>query len=78
MLNVLQRVGGSLGTAIVAVILQHELEARPGGHGIEAFAHTYWWVLIGTALALIPAVVLAFAQRAAAREVAAPAVPSVG
>jgi EmrB/QacA subfamily drug resistance transporter len=79
MLNVLQRVGGSLGTAIVAVILQHELEARPGGHGIEAFAHTYWWVLIGTALALIPAVVLAFAQRAAARrEVTAPAVPSVG
>jgi hypothetical protein len=35
MLNVLQRVGGSLGTAIVAVVLQHELVVRVGG-GLSA------------------------------------------
>jgi EmrB/QacA subfamily drug resistance transporter len=80
MLNVLQRVGGSLGTAVLAVILQHELIARPGEHGTAAFAHTYWWVLAGTAVALVPAIVLARAQRAAAREAvpSAPAVPTVG
>jgi EmrB/QacA subfamily drug resistance transporter len=80
MLNVLQRVGGSLGTAVLAVILQHELLARPGEHGTAAFAHTYWWVLAGTAVALVPAIVLARTQRAAARAAApsAPAVPTVG
>jgi hypothetical protein len=30
-LNVLQRIGGSLGTALLAVVLQHELAARLGG-----------------------------------------------
>ena len=79
MLNVVQRVGGSLGTAVLAVVLQHELAARPENHGIAAFAQTYWWVLAATAIALVPAIVLALAQRAAARRaVSAPAVPSVG
>jgi EmrB/QacA subfamily drug resistance transporter len=81
MLNVLQRVGGSLGTAVLAVVLQHELTAA-AGHGAEsvtaAFAATYWWVLAGTAVALVPALVLARTQRVAARREAAPAVPSVG
>jgi MFS family permease len=80
MLNVMQRVGGSLGTAILAVVLQHELIARPGEHGTAAFAHTYWWVQVITAVALVPAVVLALAQRSARRAAApgAPAVPTVG
>jgi MFS family permease len=30
-LNVLQRIGGSLGTALLAVVLQHQLTARLGG-----------------------------------------------
>jgi hypothetical protein len=30
MLNVLQRVGGSLGTALVAVVLQHQLVVNAG------------------------------------------------
>jgi EmrB/QacA subfamily drug resistance transporter len=33
-LNVVQRVGGSIGTAILAVVLQHEIAAQiPGAHG---------------------------------------------
>ena len=33
-LNVVQRVGGSIGTAILAVVLQHEISAKvPGAHG---------------------------------------------
>jgi EmrB/QacA subfamily drug resistance transporter len=78
MLNVLQRVGGSLGTAVMAVVLQRQLAgagvglgARPrgaSGAAATAFAHTYWWALAGTALALVPAVVLARTQRREARE----------
>jgi len=81
MLNVLQRVGGSLGTAILAVVLQHQLTAAVG-HGRDgvaaAFADTYWWVMAGTAVAIVPALVLARTQRAAARREAAAPVPSVG
>jgi EmrB/QacA subfamily drug resistance transporter len=32
-LNVIQRVGGSIGTALLAVVLQHELASRLGGGG---------------------------------------------
>jgi EmrB/QacA subfamily drug resistance transporter len=82
MLNVLQRVGGSLGTAVLAVVLQHQLIAQ-AGHGsvgvAAAFADTYWWVLAGTAVAVLPALVLARTQRVAARQrEAAAAVPTVG
>jgi EmrB/QacA subfamily drug resistance transporter len=102
MLNVLQRVGGSLGTAVLAVILQHEITSELGRAGISrhasgdigtisalppavrhrmaaplasAFAHTYWWALAGTALAVVPALVLAFAERATRREHARAAPP---
>ncbi len=77
MLNVVQRIGGSLGTAILAVVLQRQLggEVRTGAGTptavAAAFAHTYWWTMAITALAVIPAVVLAFAQRAHARREAA-------
>ena len=68
MLNVMQRVGGSLGTAVLAVVLQHELAHAGEGAGpvASAFAHTYWWALAITAIALVPAIVLAHAQRSAA------------
>src|SRR4051795_11953290 len=43
-LNVLQRVGGSIGTAVLAVVLQRSLA---GANGIGAAAHAYgtafWW-----------------------------------
>ncbi|MEA2285677.1 MAG: hypothetical protein QOJ21_1720 [Solirubrobacteraceae bacterium] len=89
MLNVLQRVGGSLGTAVLAVILQRQItsELGAGGGGLNAargisgaardrvagpiataFAHTYWWAMAGTALAIVPAAVLAVTERRTARE----------
>ncbi len=65
-LNVLQRVGGSIGTAVLAVILQralsgaHTLAAAAGGYG------TAFWASAGlTALAIVPCVVLVRAERSA-------------
>ena len=49
-LNVIQRVGGSLGTAVIAVVLQTNLThlaARPRANGTAiAFAQTYRWVVV--------------------------------
>src|SRR3954451_1677474 len=56
-LNVLQRVGGSIGTAILAVVLQSGISGlgRPTAEGVAAsFAHTYWWVLGISVVALVP------------------------
>jgi EmrB/QacA subfamily drug resistance transporter len=65
-LNVLQRVGGSIGTAVLAVVLQRALT---GSHGIAAAASAYgtavWWSLGLTALAIVPCIVLVRAERAA-------------
>jgi EmrB/QacA subfamily drug resistance transporter len=63
MLNVLQRVGGSLGVAVFTVILENGIEDRAGGQGgraalADAFAHTFWWVVGASLLALIPALLL--------------------
>jgi len=54
--NILRRVGGALGTAVFAVILQHGLDA---GRGPDAFATTFWWVLGATAVTALPALALA-------------------
>jgi EmrB/QacA subfamily drug resistance transporter len=68
-LNVLQRVGGSIGTALLAVVLQRALA---GTHGLEAAASAYgtaFWVSAGlTALAIVPCIVLMRAERAARAE----------
>jgi EmrB/QacA subfamily drug resistance transporter len=65
-LNVLQRVGGSIGTAVLAVVLQRALT---GTHGVDAAAGAYgtafWWSLGLTALAIVPCIVLVRAERAA-------------
>ncbi len=67
-LNVLNRVGGSIGTAILAVVLQR---AEVGAHTLGATAHAYgtafWWSMGLTALAIIPCVVLTRAERGARR-----------
>ncbi|MFN8201977.1 MAG: MDR family MFS transporter [Solirubrobacteraceae bacterium] len=79
-LNVIQRVGGSIGTAVLAVVLSSEIRQEipaVGAAGIEgaqtvppaararlaepltaAFAHTFWWTVALTAVAVIPAFVL--------------------
>jgi EmrB/QacA subfamily drug resistance transporter len=89
-INVLQRVGGSIGTALLAVVLEHQIRvglphagALSGGtvnpippalraHLAEplaqAFSHAFWWAAALSAIAVIPAVFLAFtARRASAR-----------
>ncbi len=76
-LTVLQRVGGSLGTAIIAVILQHNLSSiQPGPHAAAlagaGFGHTYWWVMGATLIALVPTAVLARIERRAGRDTVAP------
>jgi EmrB/QacA subfamily drug resistance transporter len=63
-LNVLQRVGGAVGTAVLAVVLQR---ASVGAHTpaelASAFGQAYWWGLGIAALAFIPAVMLLRAER---------------
>jgi EmrB/QacA subfamily drug resistance transporter len=65
-LNVLQRVGGSIGTALLAVVLQRALT---GVHTLSGAASAYgiaFWASAGlTALAIIPCVILVRAEAAA-------------
>jgi hypothetical protein len=72
-LTVLQRVGGSLGTAIIAVVLQGHLAHAGHSHPALAasFAHTYWWVMAVTLIALLPTVVLMRIERRARKTSAA-------
>ena len=65
-LNVLQRVGGSIGTAVLAVVLQRALV---GAHGLSgaaaAYGTAFWWSAGLTAAAIVPAIILMRAERAA-------------
>jgi hypothetical protein len=57
--RIYQQIGGALGTAILAVILQQAMLAAPGPHGIaRAFDTTFAWVLALTALSFVPALLL--------------------
>ncbi len=73
-LNVLQRVGGSIGIAVLAVVLQRSLV---GAHSLQAAAAAYgdafWWATGLTAVAFVPCVILIRAERRARREGAAAA-----
>jgi EmrB/QacA subfamily drug resistance transporter len=84
-LNALQRVGGSIGTALLAVVLSDQartvlgsgaassggliqtlspaVRAHVAGPLASAFGATFWWALGATLIALIPASVLAVAER---------------
>jgi EmrB/QacA subfamily drug resistance transporter len=65
-LNVLQRVGGSIGTAVLAVVLQRALVGVHTLSGAaDAYGTAFWWSAGLTALAIIPCVVLLRAERAA-------------
>jgi EmrB/QacA subfamily drug resistance transporter len=72
-LNVVQRVGGSLGTAILAVILQHQITTAGSAPRAlaGAFSTTFAWALALTLIAL-PAALLLARRPAAARDSAAP------
>src|SRR4051794_4966586 len=58
-LTVLQRVGGSIGTAILAVVLQNGITANTPVAIAASFAHTYWWVVGISTVALLPTIMLA-------------------
>jgi EmrB/QacA subfamily drug resistance transporter len=71
-MNVLQRVGGSIGTAVLAVVLQRALVSA-GHHPTLAavaggYATAFWWSLAIVALAIVPCVVLMRAERRVAAE----------
>ena len=89
-LTVLQRVGGSIGTAILTVVLQTGITHGSAGVAradvpaaiASAFSSTYWWVFAVTAVALLPALLLARAEskargRAGAQSEAAPELAAV-
>jgi MFS family permease len=69
-MNIVMRVGGAVGTAVFAVLLQHELGAGAGAgagaNAAHAFGVTFWWNLGATAL-------VALAALALPRDAAAPA-----
>jgi EmrB/QacA subfamily drug resistance transporter len=65
-LNVLQRVGGSIGTAVLAVVLQRALVGTHTAAGAAAAYGTAFWASAGiTALAIVPCIILVRAERAA-------------
>ena len=65
-LTVLQRVGGSLGTAIIAVVLEGQLTHAHTPAAVAAgFGQTYMWVMAVTLLALLPTLMLARIERQA-------------
>ena len=67
-LNVLQRIGGAIGTAVLAVVLQRTSGVAPSAsHLAGAFDTAYWWSLGIAFWALIPCVVLLWAERGRAR-----------
>ncbi|MEV2273315.1 MDR family MFS transporter [Nonomuraea africana] len=54
--NVVQRVGGSLGTAVLAVVLQRATQDHGTPTALEgAFGETFWWTVGFALIALIPA-----------------------
>jgi uncharacterized membrane protein len=76
-LTVLQRVGGSLGTAIIAVVLQgHVQNAHTQAALGTGFAHTYWWVMAVTLLALIPTLALMRIEGAARDQASSRSAPA--
>jgi EmrB/QacA subfamily drug resistance transporter len=74
-LNVLQRVGGSIGTAVLAVVLQRALVGVHSAAGAAgAYGTAFWWSAALTALAIGPCIILVRAERAARARAATEAV----
>jgi EmrB/QacA subfamily drug resistance transporter len=68
-LNMLQRIGGSIGTAIFAVVLQWRLDgAATQGERAQAYGTAFWWVVGVTLAATVPTLLLMRHERRAAAE----------
>jgi EmrB/QacA subfamily drug resistance transporter len=75
-LTVLQRVGGSLGTAVIAVVLQgHIKTAQTQSQLASGFAHTYLWVMGVTLVGLLPTFLLMRIERRTRRQETAELLP---
>ncbi|MEV0840416.1 hypothetical protein AB0I55_12760 [Actinocatenispora sera] len=63
-IRIVQQLGGSFGTAVLAAVLVHAAAGHPGtaGHA-AAFGTTFWWTIGGTALALLPVLLLPSRRR---------------
>jgi EmrB/QacA subfamily drug resistance transporter len=75
-LNVLQRIGGAIGTAVLAVVLQRATGATGASspaHLASAFDTAYWWSLGIVVLSLVPCLVLLRAENPRAKLSAAAA-----
>jgi EmrB/QacA subfamily drug resistance transporter len=53
--RITQQLGGSFGAAVLAVLLQRQLAGHPAG---TAYAHTFGWALVFTAVAILPALLI--------------------
>jgi hypothetical protein len=75
-LNVLNRVGGSIGTTVLAVVLADaERHAHTATAAAHAFGTAFWWSVGIAALAIIPCVVLMRAESQSRREAKAAGLP---
>jgi hypothetical protein len=73
-MNVLQRVGGAIGTAVLAVVLQQASKgATNAGELADAFGTAYWWALGISAASLLPVLVLLRAENGKGRKPETPA-----
>lgn len=64
-LNIMQRIGGSIGTAAFVAVLHRSLPGngiRPTGQA-SAFATTFTWVLAAAVLATLPTILMAVLER---------------
>jgi EmrB/QacA subfamily drug resistance transporter len=76
-LTVLQRVGGSIGTAIFTVVLQRGIDGSGGTPAdvANAFGQAYWWVLAVAVAALVPTLILTRVERRTKQPAPEPAAP---
>ncbi len=70
-LNVLNRIGGSIGTTILAVVLADAARhAHSVGQAASAYGDAFWWSAVMAALAIVPCVVLMRAEAGVRRTAA--------
>jgi hypothetical protein len=63
-LNIAMRVGGSIGVALLAVVLQRELDgARDAAAKADAFGHAFTWAVALIVVAITAALLLPRRQR---------------
>jgi EmrB/QacA subfamily drug resistance transporter len=79
-LTVLQRVGGSLGTALFTVVLQQHLSHAGASADLRAraFGSTFMWVISLSALAIVPTVFLCIIERKSRYEQTPVTVETIG